>query len=70
MSKNDKTNLNLFVRTIMPDLYEIQKMWNCWDDSLKSLADNSCTSDTNLNSFHEENQSSPEEKEGAIPTEE
>lgn len=70
MSKNDKTSLNLFVRTIMPDLYEIQKMWNCWDDSLKSIADNSCTSDTNLNSFQEENQSSSEQKEDAIPSEE
>ena len=58
MSKTDKTNLNLFVRTIMPDLYEIQKMWDCWDNAINSLNENPDDSDTNYDSFQEEKQPS------------
>ena len=55
MSKTDKPNLNLFVRTIMPDLYEIQKMWDCWDNAINSLNEKPDDSDTNYDSFQEEN---------------
>jgi len=69
MSKNDKSNLSLFVRTIMPDLYEIQKMWNRWDDSINSLAKNSSASDTNSDSVQEEMQALSDQKEDVIPAE-
>ena len=37
MSKLEKNKLNLFVRTIMPELYSIQRLWNSWDDVIRSI---------------------------------
>lgn len=37
MSKLEKNKLNLFVRTIMPELYSIQRMWNSWDDAIRKI---------------------------------
>ena len=41
MSKLNKKQIDSFAKSLMPELYKIQRRWNAWDKALSDIADKS-----------------------------